>query len=49
MQETDFNNGEPIGIFTMWFENGRMKSKGTYNEGELVSQEFWDENGNKKD
>jgi len=26
-----------------------MKSKGTYNEGELVSQEFWDENGNKKD
>jgi hypothetical protein len=26
-----------------------MKSKGSYNEGELISQEFWDENGNKKD
>ena len=47
--EVSYKDGKPDGLGIVWYKNGRMKSKGTYNEGELVSQGFWDENGNKKD
>ena len=47
--EVTYKNGKPDGLGMWWNVNGQMKSKGTYNAGELISQEFWDENGNKKD
>jgi len=35
------------GLHTEWWDNGQKKSEVTYKDGELISQECWDEDGNK--
>ena len=45
--EVTYKDGKPDGLGTVWYENGQKKLEGTYKDGELISQECWDEDGNK--
>ena len=33
------------GLFTQWYENEQMKSKGTYKDGEVISEKYWNDDG----
>jgi len=41
-----YKNGKQDGLFTFWHENGQKKGRGTFKDGETISQECWDEDGN---
>ena len=34
------------GLWTEWYTNGQKKEEGTYKDGELISEQCWDEGGN---
>ena len=40
---------ERDGLWTWWYENGKKLKEETYKDGELISQECWDEDGNEKE
>ena len=42
-------DGKRDGLWTDWDENGKKLKEETYKDGELISQEFWDEDGNEKE
>ena len=41
-----YKNGEKDGLETYWYANGQKASEGTHNDGELILQKCWDEDGN---
>ena len=45
-QEGNYKNGNEDGLWTIWYENGRKKMEATLKDGELLSEECWDEYGN---
>ena len=47
--EGHFKDGLPNGKFTEWYENGQKREEATYKDGELFSEECWDEDGNEKE
>ena len=40
-------DGRRDGLWTWWYENGQKEGEDNYKNGELISQECWDEDGNK--
>ena len=42
-------DGKRNGLWTNWDENGKKLKEETYTDGELISQECWDEDGNEKE
>ena len=44
-----YKNGKKDGLWTDWDENGKKLKEETYKDGELISQECWDEDGNEKE
>ena len=44
--EITYKNGKLDELWTQWNENGQKASEGTYNNGELILQKCWDEDGN---
>ena len=41
--------GKENGLKTYWYENGQKMEEETFKDGELISQECWDEDGNEKE
>jgi len=39
-------DGKKDGLWNEWYENGQKKGRGTFKDGETISQECWDEDGN---
>jgi antitoxin component YwqK of YwqJK toxin-antitoxin module len=42
----DRKDGKEDVVYTGWHENGQKGWEGTYKDGELISEECWDEDGN---
>jgi len=40
---------ERDGLYTNWYENGQKESEGTYEDGELISEKYWNEDGSVKE
>ena len=47
--EDSLGGGMKQGKETTWYENGQMEREATYKNGELISEKYWDEDGNEKD
>jgi len=48
--EKNYKDGKKDGISTKWYENGQKGyNKATYKDGEVISEECWDINGNEID
>ena len=41
-------DGKKEGKWTHWYENGQKKWEGTFKDGEMIKETYWDEDGNKK-
>ena len=41
-------NGKDEGPFFSWYKNGQKKWEGAYNDGEMISQKFWNKDGSLK-
>ena len=39
---------ERDGLYTNWYENGQKRFEGTYEDGELISEKYWNEDGSVK-
>jgi len=39
---------ERDGLYTNWYENGQKRFEGTYEDGELISKKYWNEEGSVK-
>ena len=37
------------GLYTNWYENGQKRFEGTYEDGELISEKYWNEDGSVKE
>ena len=44
--EGDFKHGKPDGIWKTYYENGQLKNEINTDNGEVISQKCFDENGN---
>ena len=44
--EATFKDGKFEGLETAWWENGKKAVERTYKDGALVSETYWDEEGN---
>ncbi|MBB74421.1 MAG: membrane-binding protein, partial [Planctomycetaceae bacterium] len=44
--EGTFKDGKREGLQTIWYKNGQKNVERTYKDGRLVSETFWDEEGN---
>ena len=40
---------ERDGLYTNWYENGQKRFEGTYEDGELISEKYWNEDGSVKE
>ena len=40
---------ERDGLYTNWYENGQKSFEGTYKDGELISEKYWNEDGSVKE
>ena len=40
-----WKDGKENGLFISWYESGMKRSEGTYKDGELISEKYWHENG----
>ena len=40
---------ERDGLYTNWYENGQKRFEGTYEDGELISEKYWNEDGSRKE
>ena len=47
--EGTYKEGKKDGLWTYWYENGQKMEEETFKDGELISQECWDEDGNEKE
>ena len=45
--EYPYKDGKSDGIWTSWYENGQKQYDVTFKSGEKISQNCWDEDGNK--
>ena len=36
-------------LYTNWYENGQKRFEGTYEDGELISEKYWNEDGSVKE
>ena len=39
---------ERDGLYTNWYENEQKRFEGTYEDGELISEKYWNEDGSVK-
>ena len=39
---------ERDGLYTNWYENGQKRFEGIYEDGELISEKYWNEDGSVK-
>ena len=46
VMEENYIDGKEDGVFKRWYENGQLMYIKKYVNGELMSEECWDENGN---
>ena len=37
------------GLYTNWYENGQKRFEGNYEDGELISEKYWNEDGSVKE
>ena len=49
MMEATLKDGAPDGLWTSLYEKGQKQSETIYKNGELITAECWDEDGNEKD
>jgi antitoxin component YwqK of YwqJK toxin-antitoxin module len=47
-EEGTLKDGEQDGKWTHWYENGEKWAEGTFKDGEMIKETYWDEDGNKK-
>jgi antitoxin component YwqK of YwqJK toxin-antitoxin module len=40
---------ERDGLYTNWYENGQKRFEVTYEDGELISEKYWNEDGSVKE
>ena len=40
---------ERDGLYTHWYENGQKSFEGTYEDGKLISEKYWNEDGSIKE
>ena len=40
---------ERDGLYTNWYENGQKRFEGTYEDGELIFEKYWNEDGSVKE
>ena len=40
---------ERDGLYTNWYENGQKRFEGAYEDGELISEKYWNEDGSVKE
>ena len=40
---------ERDGLYTNWYDNGQKRFEGTYEDGELISEKYWNEDGSRKE
>ena len=45
--EETYKDGRPDGLYTGWYENGQKSGEETFKDGEVISEECWDKDGNK--
>lgn len=43
--EWNFRDGEPIGFYQEWYDNGQLAEEGEHVNGKFKVINFWDENG----
>ena len=41
----EFKNGKRAGLWTDWYKSGQKWFEGTYDNGELISEKYWHEDG----
>ena len=46
IMEGTYREGRKDGFWTLWYENGNKWMEKTFNEGNIIKETCWDENGN---
>ena len=49
VEEGTYKDGKLDGLYTSWYENGQKQIEVTFKDGELISEQCWDEDGNERD
>jgi antitoxin component YwqK of YwqJK toxin-antitoxin module len=44
--ESTYKDGKKDGLWTDWYENGQKRYEGTWKDGYLISEKYWDRDGN---
>ena len=42
-------DGQLNGLYKDWYENGQKRFEGNYEDGELISEKYWNEDGSVKE